>query len=262
MFIDTHCHLDAAAFDVDRNAVLEAAQAAGVRRIIVPSVDFARFPAVHAVCRRYSGCYPAYGLHPLSPAGVSEQEIGALRTFLETAMASELPPVALGEIGLDGHFPGADLAQQEIRFIEQLKLAREFDLPVLLHVRKAIDPVLHCLRRTGVRRGIAHAFNGSLQQAEEFIRRGFCLGFGGAMTFPRARRIRALAAALPIEAIVLETDAPDMPPAWLTGSRNDPAELPRIAAVLAELRGKDIRAIAAATSATAMTLFSLPPEPL
>ena len=140
---------------------------------------------------------------------------------------------------------------QEYYFVEQLKLAQEFDLPVLLHVRRAIDPILKHLRDHPVRGGIAHAFNGSRQQADEFIKRGFKLGFGGAMTHPRARRLRELAATLPPEAIVLETDAPDIPPAWITRGRNTPEQLPAIAAVLAGLRQSSIEEIAAVTTANA-----------
>jgi TatD DNase family protein len=145
----------------------------------------------------------------------------------------------VGEIGLDFFVAGADVARQEHFFVEQLKIARDADLPVLLHVRRAVDQVLGKLRRIRLPGGIAHAFNGSRQQADEFIRLGFRLGFGGAMTYLGSTRIRRLAASLPLSAIVLETDAPDMSPAWLAGARNTPAELPRIAAVLAELRGID-----------------------
>ena len=139
-----------------------------------------------------------------------------------------------------------------------MKIAHDFELPVLLHVRRAVDAVLKCLRRIGVRGGIAHAFNGSRQQADEFLRLGFRLGFGGAMTFPRATRIRELAASLPCEAIVLETDAPDIPPAWLEGGRNAPSELPRIAGVLAGLRGVDRGEVERFTTGNAVSLLRLP----
>ena len=160
-------------------------------------------------------------------------------------------PVAVGEIGLDFYVPGFDAARQEYFFVQQLKTAREFDLPVLLHVRRSIDQVLKCLRRVGVRGGIAHAFNGSRQQADEFIRLGFKLGFGGAMTYPGSTRIRQLAATLPISSIVLETDAPDIPPVWISGKRNMPAELLRIAQVLADLRNESLSQAIQATSENA-----------
>lgn len=232
MLTDTHCHLDAADFDGDRDQVVARAKSAGISRIIVPAVERANFGAVASVCRDYSGCYPAYGIHPMAAHRAHEADLAALRETLARER-----PVAVGEIGLDRFIAERDDARQEFFFVEQLKMAREFGLPVLLHVRRAIDPALKQLRRLRVTGGIAHAFNGSRQQAEEFIKLGFKLGFGGAMTYPGARRIRALAAALPLEAIVLETDAPDIAPVWLAGQRNEPAELKGILRAFAELRG-------------------------
>ena len=246
MLIDTHCHLDATEFDADRDAVHAAALAAGVARIVVPAVAVDSFSQTKTVVARYPGCVATYGIHPLYVGGARDDDLGVLRDWLQREQ-----PVAIGEIGLDFYVTDSDPVRQEFFFVEQLKLAREFDLPVLLHVRRAVDPVLKQLRRFRVRGGIAHAFSGSRQQADEFIKLGFKLGFGGAMTFSGSTRIRALAAGLPAEAIVLETDAPDIPPAWLNGGRNTPGELPRIAAVLAELRGASIAEVAAASHAAA-----------
>jgi TatD DNase family protein len=232
MLIDTHCHLDAAEFDADRDAVHAAALAAGVERIVVPAVAVDSFQRVKTSVERYPGCIAAYGIHPLYVMQAQEADLDALRAWLRAEK-----PVAVGEIGLDLYVTDSDPARQEFFFVEQLKLAREFDLPVLLHVRRAVDQILKHLRRIRVPGGIAHAFNGSRQQAEEFIKLGFKLGFGGAMTFSGSTRIRALAADVPLESIVLETDAPDIPPAWLNGGRNTPGELPEIARVLAGLRG-------------------------
>jgi TatD DNase family protein len=235
VLIDTHCHLDAAEFDEDRDAVHAAALAAGVQRIVVPAVSAAGFPALRDVVARYPGCVAAYGIHPLYVDAARDEDLATLRDWL-----AQEKPAAVGEIGLDFYVDRRNLPRQEFFFVEQLKLAREFDLPVLLHVRRAIDEVLKQLRRIRVPGGIAHAFNGSRQQAEEFIRLGFKLGFGGAMTFSGSARIRALAASLPADSIVLETDAPDIPPAWLVGARNTPGELARIAAELAALRGQPV----------------------
>lgn len=246
MLIDSHCHLDAAEFDADRDAVQAAALAAGVGRIVVPGVAVDGFEKLKTSVARYPGCFAAYGIHPLYVMQAADADLDVLRRWLQTEK-----PVAVGEIGLDFYVPGIDPARQELFFVEQLKLAREFDLPVILHVRRAVDQVLKQLRRIRVSGGIAHAFNGSRQQADEFIKLGFKLGFGGAMTYAGSTRIRALAAALPLDSIVLETDAPDMAPAWLNGGRNSPAELPRIAAVLAELRGLPVPEIAERTSANA-----------
>jgi TatD DNase family protein len=255
MLIDTHCHLDAAEFAEDREAVARAARKAGVAAMIVPAVMPANFATVHACCERHAGCHPAYGTHPLYVDSAGETAGDRLRTHLEKEMAGAHLPVAVGEIGLDFYVPGFDAARQEQFFTEQLKIARDFDLPVLLHLRRAVDTVLKHLRRIGARGGIAHAFNGSHRQADEFLHLGFKLGFGGAMTFTRATRIRRLASSLPCEALVLETDAPDIPPAWLAGGRNTPAELPRIADVLAELRGVDRAEVERFTTANAISVF-------
>ena len=246
MLVDTHCHLDAAEFDADRDAVAQAAQFAGVGAIVVPAVERSNFGAVASVCRSYPGCHAAYGIHPMYVDRARDEDLDILGETLRREQ-----PVAVGEIGLDHFVEPRDEARQLRFFAEQLRIARDEDLPVLLHVRRAIDAVLRELRRCRVPGGIAHAFNGSRQQAEEFIKLGFKLGFGGAATFPRATRIRELAATLPLEAIVLETDAPDIAPDWLGRSRNEPAELPRIAETLAGLRGMDADQFVSATGANA-----------
>lgn len=250
MFTDTHCHLDATEFAHDRGQVVEDATALGVSEIWVPSVEVSNFVSVKACCSLYASCRPAYGIHPLYVMQASDADLNTLKYWLKRES-----PFAVGEIGLDYFVPGIDKERQARFFSKQLKIARDFELPVLLHVRRAVDDVLKHLRRIGACGGIAHAFNGSQQQAEEFIRLGFKLGFGGAMSFKGSTRIRALAARLPLEAIVLETDAPDMPPTWLNRSRNAPGQLPAIAAVLAELRGITLEEVAAATSANARAVF-------
>ncbi|MFH1493653.1 MAG: TatD family hydrolase [Pseudomonadota bacterium] len=246
MLIDTHCHLDAAEFDPDRDRAVAAARAAGVEIQIVPAVEKDNFAAVLECCRRYPGCYPALGIHPMYVDRAQPADIVALRTAVKQESL-----VAIGEIGLDFFVPDYDREMQEFYFVEQLKVARDSDLPVLLHIRRAQDQVLKHLRRIHVCGGIAHAFNGSRQQADEFIKLGFRLGFGGAMTYPRATRLRELAATLPLEAIVLETDAPDMAPVWIGKGRNSSENLPRIAQTLAELRGITFEELARVTSANA-----------
>lgn len=246
MLIDTHCHLDAGEFADDRDAVHAAARLAGVECIVVPGVEVAGFPAVRDCVSRYPGCVAAYGIHPLYVGRATAGDLDELRAWLARER-----PIAVGEIGLDHYVADGDPQRQADFFIAQLKLAREFDLPVILHVRRAVDEVLKHLRRIRVPGGIAHAFNGSRQQADEFLKLGFVLGFGGAMTFSGSTRIRALAATLPDEAIVLETDAPDIPPAWLSGTRNTPGELPRIAGELAALRGLSLATTLKMTAANA-----------
>ncbi len=246
MLIDTHCHLDAAEFDSDRDRDVAAARAAGVEIQIVPSVEKGNFAAVLECCRRYAGCYPALGIHPMYVDRAQPEDL----VDLKAAVALE-KLVAIGEIGLDFFVPDYDQEMQEFYFSEQLKIARDAELPVLLHIRRAQDQVLKHLRRIRVCGGIAHAFNGSRQQADEFIKLGFRLGFGGAMTYPRATRLRELAATLPLEAIVLETDAPDMAPVWIGKGRNSSETLPQIAQALAELRGIPYEAVVQATGANA-----------
>lgn len=246
MLIDTHCHLDAAEFAADRDQVAARARAAGVDVMVVPAVECANFAGVLACRERFPGCYAALGIHPMYVAGSCPDDLALLR-----AAVGQHHPVAIGEIGLDFFVPDFDAEGQTFYFSEQLKIARDFDLPVLLHIRRAQDQVLKLLRRIKVKGGIAHAFNGSRQQADAFIGLGFKLGFGGAMTYPRATRLRELAATLPLEAIVLETDAPDMSPIFAARERNSPEYLPQIANVLAELRGVDLEAVARATSANA-----------
>lgn len=250
MLVDTHCHLDAREFDADRDQVAADAQGAGVGVIVVPAVERANFGAVASVCREYPGCVAAYGIHPMYVDRARDADLDALA---ETIRREK--PVAVGEIGLDRYVEHRDDVRQERWFADQLDLADRWGLPVLLHVRRAIDPVLRQLRRHRLPGGIAHAFNGSRQQAHEFIKLGFKLGIGGAMTYPRATRIRELAATLPLGSLVLETDAPDIPPAWRVGERNTPDQLPRFAAALAELRGVGVDEIVAATHANALEVL-------
>ena len=256
VWIDTHCHLDAAEFDADRDAVVAAARAAGVATIVLPATDAGNFGRVRELAHRHGLAY-ALGIHPMCTGNAGEADLAALRAGLE-ANRDDPRLVAVGEIGLDHFIAGLDRERQAGIFAAQLKLAREFDLPVLLHVRRAVDSVLKQLRTRPVRGGIAHAFNGSEQQASAFVELGFKLGFGGALTFDRALRIRRVAAAVPLASIVMETDAPDIAPQWLYRTaearaagatmRNVSAELPRIAAVLAGLRGIASEALACAST--------------
>jgi TatD DNase family protein len=253
MLIDTHCHLDAPEFDRDRDEAAHSALHKGVDIIVVPGVERSNFEQVCVLAEQHAHCAYALGIHPLFVGRAQPQDLQILEELIRRKLGTAKPPVAVGEIGLDFFIEGYDRTRQEYYFTEQLKLAREYDLPVILHVRKSSDEVLKHLRRIKVRGGIAHAFNGSRQQAEQFIELGFKLGFGGAMTYDRALRIRELARSLPLQSIVLETDAPDIPPEWLGHKgRNTPDQLPRIAQVLAELRNADSGEIAEITRANAL----------
>lgn len=253
---DTHCHLDAAAFDADRLAVIERAQQAGVRGILIPAVDKHNFNVVRELAHAMPmGAY-AVGIHPLFVQHAVPEDLEVLEQFLR--QHHEDPRlVAVGEIGLDffvESIRSGEAREQQIYFYrEQLSLARTFELPVLLHVRRSQDELLKWLRRQPPIGGLAHAFNGSFQQATQFIELGFALGMGGALTFTRARQIRRLATELSLEDLVLETDSPDMGPAWLEkGARNEPAQVTQIASVLAELRQTTPHNVMTLTGATAL----------
>jgi TatD DNase family protein len=247
MWIDTHCHLDADEFSPDRDAVVARARERGVSMVVIPPGHVDHFDATAAVAHAYRFAY-ALGMHPLWIDRAKEEHVEVLR---ETARAAKADArfVGIGEIGLDFFAPGLDRARQEWFYREQLRIARDLELPVIIHVRRSADVLLKHLRRIDVPGGIAHAFNGSPQQAGQFIERGFRLGFGGAMTYAGSLRIRRFAADLPEDSIVLETDAPDIPPAWLRNKsgaqRNEPSELPRIAATMATLRGIGVEDLAA-----------------
>ncbi|HEV3104571.1 MAG TPA: TatD family hydrolase [Trinickia sp.] len=250
MWIDTHCHLDAAEFDDDRDAVAHAAHEAGVSRIVIPAVARANFSTVRTLAHHTAGGVYALGIHPLYTPQAVQSDLDVLRQEIEASL-DDPRFIGIGEIGLDYFVPALDDTRQRFFYDAQLELAREFDLPVICHVRKSQDLVLKGLRRYAVTRGIAHAFNGSFQQAHAFIEQGMRLGFGGNVTFERALQIRRLAAELPLDAIVVETDAPDIPPAWRYKARNAPDQIPRIGAVLAELRGIGINELALGTMANA-----------
>lgn len=254
--IDTHCHLDVAEFDPDRSAVLARARANGVAAIVVPGVLAPGWDYLLRFCGGEPDLYPALGLHPVYLEQHQQTDLAALERLLAGQR-----PVAVGEIGLDYFVTGLDRQRQQALFEAQLAMAQAANLPVILHVRKAHDPVLMTLRRIRVPGGIAHAYNGSLQQAQQYIDLGFKLGFGGMLTYERSRRLRELARRLPAEAIVLETDAPDLTVARHRGSRNSPEYLPDCLAALAEARGESLEALACQTSANARDALGLDTRP-
>jgi TatD DNase family protein len=258
MWIDTHCHLDAGEFGAESLAQAALAAAQGVGMIVLPAVEVANFDTVAQLAASMdNGCY-ALGIHPIFVPNATEDDLRVLRERVARAMDDPLF-VAIGEIGLDFFIPmlcEPALREKQIFFFrEQLRIARDFGLPILTHVRKSQDQVLKHVRQIEPAGGIAHAFNGSFQQAQGYIDLGFKLGFGGAMTFTRALQIRRLAAELPLSSIVLETDAPDISPAWVHPGRNSPDQIPRIGAVLAELRGMAVAEVAASTTSNAQQLL-------
>jgi TatD DNase family protein len=261
MLVDSHCHLDASEFDGDRAAVIARARAAGVLRQVVPAVDAAGWPKLRDACASSPGLFPAYGLHPMYLAQHRPEHLAALREWIEREC-----PRAIGECGLDYFIEGLDADAQQAYFDGQLRLARETGLPLIVHARRAVDAVITAIRRVdgdgadGLR-GVVHSFSGSREQAGQLWKLGFLVGLGGPVTYERAHRLRKLVATLPIEQLLLETDAPDQPDAGIRSQRNEPARLPQVLQAIAQLRDEDPEAIALATTRNAERLFGLPTAP-
>ncbi len=258
---DSHCHLDSPAFAPDRLEVLARARAAGIGGLLIPAVTAAGWQPLLDLCRSDPALYPALGLHPLF---LDSHDRAAALPRLEQLLADGSMGQrieAVGEIGLD-HYHGLEQAAlQRQLFAQQVEVAQNSHRPLILHVRKAHDEVLALLRRCRFQEGgIVHAFNGSQQQAEQFIALGFGIGIGGVVTFERAQKLRRLAATLDLTALVLESDAPDLPPAPYRGQRNEPASVALVAETVATLRQSSLETIAAATTANAQRLLRLPPS--
>jgi TatD DNase family protein len=265
---DTHCHLDAPEFAIDAHAVRQRARDAGVSMVVIPAVEVRTFDDARHMAHAFGDAY-CLGIHPMYVEQALPDSLDRLDAQLQAHWADPRL-VAVGEIGLDYFVPALTRSplreKQEHYYREQLKLARKYELPVVLHVRRSADRLLKHLREVlpahAHWKGVAHAFNGSDVQAAAFVDLGFKLGFGGAVTFDRALQLRRLAQTLPLEALVLETDAPDIPPHWLythadararglAQGRNEPGELPRIAQVVAELRGITMETLSEATQSNA-----------
>ena len=251
--VDSHSHFDAAEFDADRAAAHARAVAAGVVAQIVPAVDAAGWPKLRQTCADFPGLWPAYGLHPMYLDAHRPEHLPALRAWIERER-----PLAIGECGLDYFVEGLDAEAQSFYFDSQLRLAREFDLPVIVHARRAVDAVIAAIRRIGGLRGVVHSFSGSAEQAAQLHRLGFLLGIGGPVTYARANRLRKLVAGMPLEQLLLETDSPDQPGAAHRGQRNEPAHLLEVLDAIATLRKVPRDDIAAATRENAVRLFNLP----
>ena len=251
--VDSHVHLDDDRFAADRDAVIERARDAGVGTMIVPAVDAASWPRIRALCASHHGMFPAFGLHPMFLARHASGHLDALSTWLDDNNV-----VAVGEIGLDFHVEGLDPDRQRHYFTSQLQLARERKLPVIVHARGALEEVILTLRRSGgATGGVVHSFSGSEQQARHLWDMGFHIGIGGPVTYERAQRLRRIVAQMPIEFLLLESDAPDQPGAAHRGKRNEPARITEVLRCIATLRDEPEAAISAATTANARRLFGL-----
>jgi len=251
VLFDSHCHLDASEFDHDRAAVIERARTAGVSSQVVPAVTAASWPKLRDVCTLAPGLHAAYGLHPMFLAEHRPEHLQQLGDWLQRES-----PCAIGECGLDFYVEGLDPDSQRYYFQGQLQLARTFDLPLIVHARRAVDEVILRIRRVGGLRGVVHSFSGSTEQARQLWELGFMIGLGGPLTYTRANRLRSLVTQMPLEYLLLETDAPDQPDADIRGQRNEPARLTRILATVAELRQQPAEEIAAQTTANARRLFN------
>ncbi|UPG92013.1 TatD family hydrolase [Luteibacter aegosomaticola] len=251
--IDTHAHLDDSSFDADRGAMFERAAQAGVRRWIVPAIDRGNWEAIERLCASREGVYPAYGLHPMFLPSHRDEHLDELPAWLE-----QKRPVAVGEIGLDFYVEGLDLDRQRAIFERQLHIAKEHDLPVIVHARRAFEETIHTLRRIGGLRGVVHSFSGSEEQARQLFDLGFHLGIGGPVTYDRAHRIQRVVAAMPLEYLLLETDAPDQPCMHHRGERNEPAYMVDVLDTIAHVRDTAPAQIASATTLNAEKLFTLP----
>ena len=250
---DSHSHLDAPEFDADRASVIDRALQSGVARQLVPAVDQASWPKLRDVCAGQPGLYPAYGLHPMYLSQHRPEHLLQLREWIERER-----PRAIGECGLDFFVDGLDPQAQQHFFDGQLRLAREHTLPLIVHARRSVDAVIASIKRVGGLRGVVHSFSGSAEQARQLAQLGFMIGLGGPVTYERANRLRKLAASVPIETLLLETDAPDQPDTGIRGQRNEPARLLHVSQIIAELRNEDPAMVAAATTANAERLFGLP----
>ena len=249
---DTHCHLDVSEFAPDRAQVLARARQNGVHSQLIPAIDQQHWQGIAALCAGNHGLYPAYGLHPMVQSAHRLEHLMALENWLHTN-----PAVAVGEFGLDYFEADSERGAQKQFFEAQLKIARDFDLPVVLHARRALDEVIAGLRKYGVKKGVLHSFSGSQQQADNLIKQGLMLGIGGPVSYPRAQRLRGIVKNMPLESLLLETDAPDQPLCGFQGARNEPAQLVRILEVVAELRGIAPAELERATDFNAARVFGI-----
>ena len=257
MLADSHVHLDDRAFDDDRAQALQRALDAGVNQMVVPAVDAASWPRIRDLCVEHPRTlFPAYGLHPLYLRQHAPGDVDALLSWCDANTV-----VAIGEIGLDFHASDLDPVLQRDYFTRQLAVARALGLPVIVHARQALEEVILTLRRHPGVRGVVHSFSGSEEQARRLWQLGFLVGIGGPVTYERAQRLRRIVADMPIEFLLLESDAPDQPDANHRGQRNEPARVAEVLRCVAALRGEPAHAVATATAANTRRLFHLP-DPL
>lgn len=252
MIFDSHSHIDAPEFDPDRDEVIRRAEAAGVNQQLVPAIAYAAWAKLKSVCESWPGLLPAYGLHPMFLDEHRPEHLEALQEWI----ARERPK-AVGECGLDLFVEGLDITEQRMYFRRQLEIARDFDLPVVLHARRAVEEVIATIRSVGRLRGVIHSYSGSEEQARQLFNLGFLLGIGGPVTYERASRLRRIVCDMPVESLLLETDSPDQPDALNRGQRNEPALIVNVLETVARLRRTDAGNVADDTRRNAQRLFGV-----
>ncbi len=252
MLIDSHVHLDDQRFDVDRDQVVKRAEQSGVITMIVPAVTATTWSKTKKITDKYPNVFPAYGLHPYFIDQHEAEHLEQLHNWIETEKA-----IAVGECGLDYFLPELDQTKQRLFFERQLTIAKKFDLPIIIHARSAVEDVINLLKKSGHNKGMIHSYNGSLQQAKKLIDLGYLLSFGGAVTYPRAKKLRALIGQLPLDSLLLETDAPDQAGANFNQQRNEPSFIIEILDTFTELRSENRKVIAEQTTQNCQKLFNL-----
>ncbi len=252
MLFDTHCHLDAGAFDPDRDAVWARAQHAGVEWLVNPAYDLPSCRRAIELAGQHAHIYAAVGIHP-NDCATFENDLPALR-----ALIGQPKVIAIGEIGLDYYWDRTTPAQQAAAFVAQLALAREFNLPVIVHCRDAYADTLALLEAHAQgMRVVLHAFAGRMEHAERALAQGWHIGIGGPVTYRKAENLREVAGAISLDRMLLETDSPYLPPHPHRGRRNEPAYIALVAESVSQVRGVSFSRVADATTAAAMTFFGL-----
>jgi len=252
ILVDSHVHLDDERLGPDRQDVINSARSNRIAAQIVPAVSAQHWPRLKLLSDNHEDVHACYGLHPCFYAEHTEEHLRELPLWLGREAA-----VGVGECGLDYAMAGADKAQQQHLFSAQLALAREFNLPIVIHAVKAVEDVIRMIRASGHYCGMVHSFNGSMHQASRLIDLGYMLSFGGAITYPRAKKLRTMVSQLPLDALLLETDAPDQAPVNHQGQRNETAYLVDIWHTVSEIRPEDPDTIAQTTSINAKRLFRI-----
>ncbi len=252
MLIDSHVHFDDTRFDKDRDAVYQRAKQAGVIAMIMPAITAESWPKTKQCSAQYENVFPAYGLHPYFIDQHQPEHLDQLRLWINKEQ-----PVAVGECGLDYFLSELDQEKQKIFFQAQLEIAKEFDLPLIIHARSAVEDVIHLIKKTGHNKGMIHSYNGSLQQAKQLIDLGYYLSFGGAVTYARAKKLRSLIKELPLDSLLIETDAPDQPDIVHKDQRNEPGFITEVLATFVELRSESKEKIAQKTMLNTVQLFNL-----